>query len=144
MALAASCGGQQRPTGGAAGQAGDVSVWRVVAWPTADMATLGLRLRSERGDALVGVTVAEGTSATLHTTGVGGAGMSGLAELALPAGREVVLTAGGPHVMIMGLERQFQPGDSLTMVFRFRRAGELPLRVPLARYSDALQLIGPP
>lgn len=143
MLLLAGCGGD-RPSGGARVEAGDLSVRNAVAWPTADMATLGLRVTARRDDALVAVRVGRGGTATLHTVGPGGRGMPEVSEVALPAGREVVLTEGGPHVMIMGLERELHPGDSLEVVLRFRRGGDLRLLVPVARYTEAVRTIGTP
>jgi copper(I)-binding protein len=138
----AGCGGSA--PGGAAGELGGVSVQNVIIWPTADMGTLGMRMVARDGDALVGVDVGRGGSATMHTVGPGGSGMAPVTEVALPAGREVVMTVGHPHVMILGLERDLHPGDSLAVILRFRRAGELSLMVPVARYTEAVRLIGPP
>ena len=129
---------------GAAGELGGVSVRQAIIWPTADMGTLGMRVVARDSDALIGVEVGRGGSATMHTVGPGGSGMAEVSEVDLPAGREVVLTVGHPHVMIMGLERDLHPGDSLAVIFRFRSAGELSLMVPVARYTEAVRLIGPP
>ncbi|HSR14245.1 MAG TPA: copper chaperone PCu(A)C [Gemmatimonadales bacterium] len=129
---------------GAAGSVGGISVENVVVWPTADMATLGMRATAREDDALVEVRVGLGGSATMHTVGPAGRGMSEVAEVVLPEGREVVLTVGNPHVMILGLERELRAGDSLDVIFRFRRAGELSLMVPVARYTEAVRMIGPP
>lgn len=141
--LLLGCAGR-RDGGGAAGAVGGVSVENVVIWPTADMATLGMRATARDDDALVEVRVGLGANATMHTVADGGGGMSEVPEVALPAGRQVVLTVGHPHVMILGLERELRPGDSLDVIFRFRRAGELGLMVPVARYTEAVRMIGPP
>jgi copper(I)-binding protein len=143
VAVLASCAGGAND-GTAAGELGGVSVRNVIIWPTADMGTLGMRVVSRDSDALIGVAVGQGGSATMHTVGPDGGGMSEVAEVGLPAGREVVLTVGHPHVMIVGLERELHPGDSLAVIFRFRRAGELSLMVPVARFTEAVKLIGPP
>lgn len=142
MPALAGCG--RSAPDGAAGELGGVSVRNVIIWPTADMGTLGMRMVARDRDALVGVDVGRGGSATMHTVGPGGSGMAEVDEVDLPAGREVVMTVGHPHVMIMGLERDLHPGDSLAVILRFRTAGELSLMVPVARYTEAVRLIGPP
>ena len=41
------------------------------------------------------------------------------------------LAGGGDHVMLMGVTRKFAPGDTVTLVLQFERAGEVTLQVPV-------------
>jgi copper(I)-binding protein len=42
-----------------------------------------------------------------------------------------ILAGGGDHVMLMGVTRKFAPGDTVTLVLQFERAGEVTLQVPV-------------
>ncbi len=46
--------------------------------------------------------------------------MRPVAELTLPAGKEVELKPGGYHFMLMGIERQFKPGDVIAITLTVR------------------------
>jgi len=46
--------------------------------------------------------------------------MRPVAELALPAGKEVALKPGGYHVMLMGIERQLKQGDVVPITLTIR------------------------
>jgi copper(I)-binding protein len=53
--------------------------------------------------------------------------MRPIAELALPAGQEVVLKPGGHHIMLMGIERQFTQGDVIPITLTIKE-GDGPTR----------------
>ena len=41
------------------------------------------------------------------------------------------LAGGGDHVMLMGVTRKFAPGETVTLVLQFQRAGEVTVQVPV-------------
>jgi hypothetical protein len=122
--------------------AGPVSVQRAAVWPTGSMATLGFRLSATVEDTLLGVSVAGAEEVSMHRIGPGGRGMIPVAAIPVTAGEEVVLNEGQPHVMIMGLARPLNPGDSIRVVLRFSRAGERVMTVPVFRFTEAVRHIG--
>lgn len=106
------------------------------------MATLGFRLSATVDDTLLGVSVAGAEEVSMHRIGPGGRGMIPVAAIPVTAGEEVVLNEGQPHVMIMGLARPLNPGDSIRVVLRFSRAGERVMTVPVFRFTEAVRHIG--
>ncbi len=96
-------------------------------------------MTSAEGDTLVEVTSPHG-AAGLHDV-IGGV-MSPMTDLPLAAGRRLTLGAGGPHVMITGMTEGYARGDSLALTLRFARAGEVTMRLPVVRFSDAQSLLG--
>lgn len=138
----AACEREGRAAGALPALTGPVDIQRAAAWPTAGMATLGFRLRTAGADTLRQVLVEGATDVSLHLAGPGGRGMIPVAEIPVAPGGEVVFTEGGPHVMIMGLSRPLEVGDSTRVVFRFSQAGDVPLSVPVLRYTEAVRHIG--
>jgi hypothetical protein len=59
--------------------------------------------------------------------------------LAVPPGERVTLAPGGYHLMLHGLRHAVAAGDTLTLRLRFSGAGELVVRVPVLRYSEAVE-----
>lgn len=43
----------------------------------------------------------------------------------IPAGESVALAPGGYHLMLMQLDRRLEKGDSVPLILRFERAGEI-------------------
>jgi periplasmic copper chaperone A len=76
-------------------------------------------------DRLIGVSSAVGT-ASVHraTTEDGVARMRAEADLEIPAGSTVSLEPGGLHVMISGLNRPLEVGQSVALEFAFARSGK--------------------
>lgn len=50
---------------------------------------------------------------------------------AIPAGDTHILARGGDHVMMMGLTRRLDHGDTITMTLTFDEAGEMTLQLPV-------------
>lgn len=98
-------------------------------------AFLRIANRGRVTDSLVRVSSPDADSVILHTM-LGGQ-MQSVAALVLPAGDAVRLGPGSYHLMLEGLRRPLAVGDSVTLFLRFAVAGELALRVPVLRYSDA-------
>jgi copper(I)-binding protein len=53
------------------------------------------------------------------------------------------LAGGGDHVMLMGMTRKVAPGDTVTLVLQFERAGEVTLQVPVDNKRTAAPGPGP-
>jgi hypothetical protein len=49
----------------------------------------------------------------------------------LPAGREVTLSPGASHIMLVDLARPLVAGDTLRLTLTFEKAGPLAVRVPV-------------
>lgn len=58
-------------------------------------------------------------------------GMRPVGPVPVPAGEQVALAPGGTHVMLIGLNRTLQPGDSLAVDFQFAQAGTRSMTVPV-------------
>ncbi len=58
---------------------------------------------------------------------------------AVKAGAERLLASAADHVMLMDLTRKIKPGDTLTLVLTFQRAGAVTLTLPV----DNLRRTGP-
>lgn len=100
-------------------------------------AFLRIANRASQADTLLGVTSPDADSVVLHTM-VGGR-MQPVPVLPVAAGETVRLGPGSYHLMLEGLHRPLGVGDSVSLLLRFARAGELRLRVPVLRYSDAVR-----
>jgi copper(I)-binding protein len=125
---------------GTEGQAGALQVDRAVSWglPAATSLTMGFRVRNggTEPDTLLGVSAAAGR-AMLYDVREGR--MTHLTSVALPPGGELVLGIGGPHVMLDGVPEATWDSAALDVVLQFRRAGALPLRVPIVTFTDAIR-----
>jgi copper(I)-binding protein len=77
-------------------------------------------------DTLVGVSATTAAQAGLHKTSTDGSGMTGMAHtdsITVPAGGSVELKAGGYHVMLTSVTKDFVIGDSIELILTFERAG---------------------
>ena len=77
-------------------------------------------------DTLVGVSTTAAATAGLHKTSTDSSGMTGMAHtdaITVPAGGSVELKAGGYHVMLTSVTKDFVIGDSIELVLTFERAG---------------------
>ncbi len=82
--------------------------------------------RGGEADTLLAVSSPEAASAMLH-----GSAMGHLMVLPIPPGGDATLEPGKSHLMLENLTFMPKPGDSLTLVLEFARAGRLTLRVPV-------------
>jgi copper(I)-binding protein len=57
--------------------------------------------------------------------------MERVQELALPGGNRVVLEPGGLHLMLLGLDRALEAGDTLTLTLHFGASEPQTLLVPV-------------
>lgn len=81
-----------------------------------------MRLKSTSDAALVGAASPAAKQVEIHEMAMVNnvMRMRPIAELALPAGKEVELKPGGYHVMLMGIERQFKKGDVIPITLSIR------------------------
>ena len=100
-------------------------------------------------DAVTGASSPDAAGAALHvTTGdgatsgndtrddaMGGGTMSGTDELAVPGGATVQLEPGGDHIMLTGLDRTLDVGDTVTVTIRFRHAPPVTVEAPVISYE---------
>ena len=86
-----------------------------------------LTILSPTTDRLVSISSPVAKKAELHTTSMAGMVMQmrPLAGLDIPAGRPVTLKPGGEHIMLLGLNRPLQEGESFPLTLNFERAGPL-------------------
>jgi len=57
--------------------------------------------------------------------------------LAIPAGESVLLTPGGAHVMVMGLDGDLPKGQALPLILEFEKAGTIEVSVPAGSAPSA-------
>ncbi len=105
--------------------------------PTDASAFLVLENRGTSPDSLTGVTSPDAESVMLHQTVA--QGMEMVDGVAIPAGGRVTLAPGGYHLMLHGLTRPAAAGDTLALRLQFVHAGELLVRAPVLRYTEAVE-----
>jgi periplasmic copper chaperone A len=96
-----------------------------------------LTILSPTTDRLVSVSSPVAKKAELHTMSMAGMVMQmrPLAGLDIPAGRPVTLKPGGEHVMLLGLNRPLQEGESFPLTLNFERAGPLSVTAVVQKLS---------
>ena len=82
-------------------------------------------------DNLVAVSITGAASTSVHQTTEKG-GMEAVDRLTIPANGSVDLKPGSYHIMIMGLPRPLQAGESLPLEFTFERAGKIAVEAKVA------------
>ncbi len=140
--ILAGCITRPAPVTGSGTAAGTLRISDAVAWglASAGSSSIGFRTSCPDGDTLTSVGSPDGT-ALLHRTETGGA-MAGLEAVVCDSSAGVTLGPGLDHVMITGTTHGFGRGDSVTVTLRWQRSGDMTFRVPIVRYSDAVQLLG--
>ncbi len=85
----------------------------------------------DQPDALIGATTDVAEQAELHETQMTGdvARMRPVARVEIPARGRVEFRPRGLHVMLIGLKRDLQVGDTFTLTLRFERSGEIRVAV---------------
>jgi hypothetical protein len=105
--------------------------------PSEATAFMVIENRGSTPDTLLSAGSPEAEMAMLHTVAAGR--METVSLLAVPAGGRVALAPGGYHLMLHGLKHGVVAGDTLTLQLRFAGAGELVVRAPVLRYSEAVE-----
>ena len=93
-----------------------------------------LTFESDVDDRLVGITTPIAETATIHAMEIvsdGGARMTAIEALDLPAGQLVKLQPGYIHLMLMGLTNKLEEGTSFALTLQFETGGEVTLDVPV-------------
>lgn len=93
-----------------------------------------LTFESDVDDRLVSITTPIAETATIHaveTGSDGGARMTAVEALDLPAGQPVKFRPKHIHIMLMGLTNKLEEGTSFQLTLRFETAGEVTLDVPV-------------
>lgn len=85
------------------------------------------RLIAVKGDVATAIEIHE-----MSTEG-GVMQMRKLDGLDVPAGGRVELKPGGNHIMLIGLTRALNEGDTLTLTFVFEKAGEVNVALPIGK-----------
>ncbi len=87
------------------------------------------------GDRLIAAATNAAAKAGLHTHIDAGGGVMQMREdpdgFPVPAGGSHALARGGDHVMLMGLTRPLEHGDSITLTLTFEKAGAVTVEVPV-------------
>ena len=68
--------------------------------------------------------------------------MTGTGSIELPSGGGLVMAPGGTHVMLEGLTSDVTPGQTVTVVLRFRKAAPLTVQVPVVTFDALAARIG--
>jgi copper(I)-binding protein len=92
-----------------------------------------------RADQLVSASTDVAGSAEVHTEVRKGAliTMAPAGPVDIPAHGTVRLSAGGSHLMLIGLTRTLREGDHFGMTLHFRRSGDVAVSVPVVAYASA-------
>lgn len=83
-------------------------------------------------DRLLSVRSEVAREAVLHVPAVAGAGMHAAEGLAVLPNARTELSAGGPHIMLSGLERPLTAGERFPLRLVFERAGAVQVEVVVA------------
>lgn len=100
-------------------------------------AYVSLRNRGRTPQTLVGASSSVAADVQMHSSEVKGgiARMRRVERLTVPARGELKLTPGGPHLMLMGLNRPLKAGDTITVRLRFEGGAVLDVAAPVADTS---------
>lgn len=106
--------------------AGEVAVsdaWSRATAPGQDSAAVGLRITSQKDARIIAVSSPASAEAQMHTMSHdnGMMKMRMVESFSLPAKKEVILGAGGDHLMLINLKKPLKAGDSvpLTLTVQF-------------------------
>jgi periplasmic copper chaperone A len=85
-------------------------------------------------DTLLNASSDVAEASELHMTSISSddtASMHHQMSVPIPAGEITVFEPGGLHVMLINLQRDLTDGETITLVLKFKNAGELQLEVPV-------------
>ena len=87
---------------------------------------------SSREDSLQSASSEVAEATELHMTEISSddtMSMHHQMSVPIPGGEEVVFEPGGLHVMLINLERDLNEGETISLVLKFKNAGEMQLEV---------------
>jgi copper(I)-binding protein len=127
----------------AQGFAGEVAVsdaWSRATAPGQDSAVVGLRITSQKDARMVALSSPAAAAAQMHsmTHENGMMKMRQLDSLALPAKQEVVLGAGGDHLMLIDLKKPLKAGDIVPLTVTVQFADKSTEKVAVKAVVQAL------
>jgi copper(I)-binding protein len=119
-------------------QSGDVAISNAWARATpggAQTAAAYVTLQSAAGDRLTGIATPEAQKAELHSMTMDGGVMKmrQVDAIDLPAGQAVTLKPGGYHIMLTGLAKPLQEGQSFPLTLTFAKAGPREISVTVQK-----------
>jgi periplasmic copper chaperone A len=77
--------------------------------------------------------VAKRVTPMLTTKEDGRMGMKDVSFFEVPSGGRVILRPGGDHLMVYGLKKNLQAGETVSLVLQLRPGGQVSLEVPVSR-----------
>lgn len=95
---------------------------------------MNIKNNSETGDKLIKAKSDAAKMVQIHLSEIDANGVSSMHEVdgvEIPAGRTAALKPGGYHVMLMGLTRNLQEGDTVTFTITFQHAGKVTIEAPV-------------
>ncbi len=123
-------------------QSGQLDIANAWARATPGGATTGaayVSIRSPTADRLVGAATPVAGKAELHKMEMSGMVMKmrPVAGIDIPAGRPVSLAPGGLHIMLVGLKKPLQAGQSFPLTLTFAKAGARTVNVSVEKVGAA-------
>ena len=93
------------------------------------------RSSSPTADRLVAASTPVADKAELHTMSMSGMVMKmrPIAGVNIPAGQKVTLAPGGMHIMLIGLKKPLQAGQSFPLALTFAQAGTRTVEVAVEK-----------
>jgi hypothetical protein len=129
-----------RPSRGGRAETGILAISHaVVPVPSSRAEATAFMVVENRGSTLltlVGATSPDADSVVLHRD-IGGQ-MQPVASLDLPAGSRQTFAPGRLHLMLEGLHRPLTDRDTVTLQLRFAPTGDILVRAPVLRYTEAI------
>ncbi len=127
--------------GGALAQTGSVEVtgaWARATPAKADNGGAYLTLEAATPDRLIGASTPVAAKAELHrmtmTNGI--MKMRQLAAIDLPAGKTVTLKPGAMHIMLIGLKKPLETGQTFPLTLDFAKAGKREVTVTVEKIAS--------
>lgn len=123
-------------------QTGDVAITNVWARATpggAQTAAAYVTVTSPTGDTLTGASTPAAQKAEIHTMTMEGSVMKmrQVDGIDLPAGQPVTLKPGGYHIMLTGLAKPLEAGQSFPLTLDFVKAGKKEVMVSVEKVGAA-------
>ena len=131
LLLCAAWGSVQAETAAKSITVSDAYVRAVPPGQPNSAAFMALSNRSAADHALVEVRSDVAEAVELHTHSM--MQMRRVAQIDVPAGGETRLQPGGLHVMLIGLQRELQPGEAVSLQFEFEDGSLLELSAPVRK-----------
>lgn len=100
-----------------------------------------LHNHTDVNDALIGVSTDVAEAAELHLSAVQNDVMTMTPQerIEIPADGEVTLESGGYHIMLIGLKRDLQVGDEITITLNFENYPDVTVAVPVKESAEEHQ-----